>query len=145
METDPVPHRTFSNSHLLAVSTRQSHSGVAKEMRADFCGFPDFTAASEPVIASLGVGTLRVTVFIHEPPDIVLKVGEELAHCSSRCREEDRKGPSSDSGHPGKGSRVGIAAIKAEHESPALAGLCFWSVTLERLTSIPRRVWGAHL
>ena len=78
IETGPAPQSTFSNAQRLAVSTRHSSSGVAKLIRADFCGLPDLAAASASAIAIPGEHTSRVAVFIEMPPDIALEMCDLL-------------------------------------------------------------------
>lgn len=52
-------------------------------MRADFSDFPVFQARVKSAIASAGVRTSRVTVFIVPPLDIMLEINDQLF----RCRE----------------------------------------------------------
>ena len=74
IDTGPAPHRALSSSQRFAPRTRHSSSGVAKLMRALFCGLPDFATASASAIAAAGARTSRITVFIHNPPNVAFEV-----------------------------------------------------------------------
>ena len=78
IDTGPAPQRALSNSQRFWVNTRQSNSGVAKLMRADFSGFPVFQACTKSVIELAGVRTSRIKVFIVPPRDIFLEVSDQL-------------------------------------------------------------------
>lgn len=78
MEIGPAPQRAFRSSHLLAVRTLHSSSGVANEICAASCGTPDLAAASASAIACDGDRTSRITVFNLIPPDGAIEVGEEF-------------------------------------------------------------------
>ena len=83
IDTGPAPQRALSSSHRFWVNTRQSNSGVAKLMRADFRGLPAFQARAKSAIESAGVCTSKVTVFMVPPRDVILEVSDQLL----RCRE----------------------------------------------------------
>jgi len=84
IDTGPAPQRALSSAHRFGVNTRQSNSGVAKLMRADFSALPVFQARAKSAIESPGVRTSRIKVFIVPPRDVILEVIYQLL----RCREQ---------------------------------------------------------
>ena len=76
METGPAPQRAFRIAQRLAVNTFQSNSGEAKLMRANFCALPVFQTSVNPAMASFGVRTSRITVFMIPPLNNTLEIGQ---------------------------------------------------------------------
>jgi hypothetical protein len=81
IDTGPTPQRILSSAHRFEVNTRQSNSGVAKLMRADFWGLPVFQARVKSAIESAGVLTSRVKVFMVPPRNVILEVNDQLRCC----------------------------------------------------------------